>query len=207
MTAEDWRVDVELDDERHPYSLGERLRALDLDDEARKRVGGRVVVSRKGSKLFLYARTRDAAQEAERIVRELLAGDRLSANLRTVRWHPDAEEWQEVAVPLPRTEAEREAEREQLEDRKRAEVAAGGTYDWTVEATAPDRAAAVELERRLRARELAVERHWRFVTVRALTRDRANEAAALILELSPDAEVVVEPIIDEPSFVLARTLF
>lgn len=140
-------------------------------------------------------------------MRELLAGDRLSANLRTVRWHPDAEEWQEVAVPLPRTEAEREAEREQLEDRKRAEVAAGGTYDWTVEATAPDRAAAVELERRLRARELAVERHWRFVTVRALTGDRANEAAALILELSPDAEVVVEPIIAEPSFVLARTLF
>ena len=65
----------------------------------------------------------------------------------------------------------------------------------------------MELERRLRARELAVERHWRFVTVRALTRDWANDAAALILELSPDAEVVVEPIIAEPSFVLARTLF
>ncbi len=35
MTDEDWRVEVELDDEHHGYSFVERLGGLDLDDEAR----------------------------------------------------------------------------------------------------------------------------------------------------------------------------
>jgi hypothetical protein len=55
---EDRRVEVELSDEERGYSFGERLRALDLDDDARKRLGSRVIVTRDGSKLFLYTRTR-----------------------------------------------------------------------------------------------------------------------------------------------------
>ena len=53
MADEDWRIEVELDDEEQGYSLMERLRAGDLDDEARARLGERVVVSRDGSRLFL----------------------------------------------------------------------------------------------------------------------------------------------------------
>ena len=39
--ADEWRVEVELDEERHGFSLGERLRSHSLDDEARERLGGR----------------------------------------------------------------------------------------------------------------------------------------------------------------------
>ena len=51
---DEFRVEVELDDDEHGHSTGERLRALDLDDDARERLGSMVMVTRDGSKLFLY---------------------------------------------------------------------------------------------------------------------------------------------------------
>ena len=47
--------EIDLDDEEHGFGLGERLRAHDLDDEARKRLGDRIVVTRDGPRVFLYA--------------------------------------------------------------------------------------------------------------------------------------------------------
>ena len=206
MTGDDWRVDIELDDEEHGYTLGERLRALDLDDEARQRLGQRVIVSRTGSTLFLYTISQAQADEAARVVRDLLSADRLTAEVRIVRWHPDAEEWEDADVPLPRTEAERAEEHERLEDRHRDEVEAGGAYDWVVDAIASDHAAAVEVERRLQQRQLPVRRVWRYLIIGALSEEQANEVGSLVLELDPGAEVGVEPVVNEPSFVLARTL-
>ena len=49
--SEEWRVEVELTDEGHGLSLGERLRSMDLDDEARERLGGDVIVTRDGSRI------------------------------------------------------------------------------------------------------------------------------------------------------------
>src|ERR671925_172654 len=70
--AEDFRVEVELDDEEYGYSLWERLRALHLDDEARQRLGKSVLVTRDGSQLFLYASDRPQAREAEKVIRDLV---------------------------------------------------------------------------------------------------------------------------------------
>lgn len=207
VNGEDWRVEVELDDEQHGYSLGERLRALDLDDEARERLGRRVMVTRDGSKLFLYTTTEDEAGQAERVLRELVGAERLTAEIRTTRWHPLEESWEDASVPLPRTEAERERERERLEERERREVEAGGGYDWQVHVRAPGRAEAADLERRLRDRALPVERRWRYLTVGALTENQAGELASLIRDELPEAEVGIEPSLDLPSpaFVLIRS--
>ena len=73
--AEDFRVEVELDDEAHGYPLRERLRALNLDDEARERLGENVVVTRDGSRVFAYTSTEPQAREAERVIRELVADE------------------------------------------------------------------------------------------------------------------------------------
>lgn len=205
--SEDWRIEVELDDEQHGYSLGERLRALDLDDEARKRLGRRVMVTRDGSRLFLYTSTEDGATHAERVVRELVSAERLTAEIHLRRWHPLQESWEDASVPLPRTDAERARERERLEDREREEVEAGGDYDWHVHVRAPGRAEAVELEQRLRDRALPIERRWRYLTIGALTEDQAGELASLIRDELPEAEVGIEPSLDLPSpaFVLIRS--
>ena len=50
--AEDFRVEVDLDDDAHGYPLRERLRALNLDDEARARLGRNVVVTRDGPRIL-----------------------------------------------------------------------------------------------------------------------------------------------------------
>ena len=100
--GDDWRVKVDLDDEAHGYPLTERLRALDLDDEVRERLGGDVIVSRDGPRLFLYAGTEEAAREAERVVRDVLAAEDLTADISVERWHPAEQAWRDPSVPLPR---------------------------------------------------------------------------------------------------------
>ena len=192
MTGGEWRVEVELDDERHGYSLGERLRALDLDDEARKRLGRRVIVTRDGSQLFLYTSTRAEADEAARVVQELAGAEELTADIRTTRWHPDEEAWRDADEPLPRTEAERAEERE-----------ARTGHDWHVHVHAPAHSDAVALERRLREEGVTVERRWRYLTVDAVGEDEANGLAARIRTELPEADVEVEPSgLPDPLFVM-----
>src|SRR4051795_10945191 len=105
--SDEWRVEVDLDDEQHGFTLGERLRSLDLDDEARKRLGDRVVITRDGAKMFLYAATEEQAREAERVASELVGAEGLTAETTLSRWHPEAEEWKDASVPMPQTDAER----------------------------------------------------------------------------------------------------
>ena len=62
--TDEWRVEIELENDQHGQSLGERLQGLDLDNEARKRLGGSVIVTRDGPHLFLYAWHEESAQES-----------------------------------------------------------------------------------------------------------------------------------------------
>jgi hypothetical protein len=117
VSQEEFRVEVELDDDEHHLTLGERLRAVDLDDEARDRLGSRVIVTRDGSHLFLYAQSQASCEEAERVVRELIAEDELTANVRSTRWHPVEEAWKDISEPLPSTPDELEAEERAREER------------------------------------------------------------------------------------------
>jgi hypothetical protein len=93
VPEQEWRVEVDLDDEQHGYSLGERLRAHDLDDEARERLGGGVIVTRDGPRLYVYAKSLAAAREGERVLRELVEADRLTADIRVTVWDEDRDAW------------------------------------------------------------------------------------------------------------------
>jgi hypothetical protein len=93
MPDEEFRVEVDLESDEHHLSLGERLRALRLDDDARKRLGNQVTVTRDGDLMFLYTHTLEDAQEAERAVKELVASDGLSAEIKVTRWNPVLQEW------------------------------------------------------------------------------------------------------------------
>lgn len=205
MSGEEWRVGVELDDEQHGYGLGERLRSHDLDNEARKRLGRRVAVTRDGSRLFLYAASEDQAGEAERVVRELLEADGLTAEIGVTRWHPVEEAWKDTSIPLPRTE---EDVQEELRRKEEAEVAAEGSYDWLVKIDVPSRSEAADLAERLRAEGWRVHRLWRYVEVDVLTREQANELAAGLRDELRDVNVWVEANPDDvpnPTFVFLES--
>ncbi len=209
MNDEEWRVQVELDDEQNGYGLGERLRSQDLDEDARKRLGRRVFVSRDGSRLFLYATTEAGAREAERVVRDLAAADGLTAEIALTRWHPVEEAWKDASIPLPQTEAEIEEERRRMEEGERQEAIDEGSFDWVVKAHLPSRSAAAELATRLEGEGHSVHRLWRYLEIGALTEERANELAdALREELPPEAEVWFEANPDDlpsPAFVFLET--
>jgi hypothetical protein len=191
--SEEWRVEVELDDPDHGYTLGERLRSLRLDDEARQRLGERAIVTRDGSRLFLYTSGEEAAREAERVVRELLSEDRLSGELRLTRYHPVEEEWKDASVPLPRDDEEVRAEYERKEAAALREAAESGELPWDVRIDLQSLEDAVALAEDLGKRGYPVHRRWRHVVVGAPTEERANEIAdELRPELPPEASVTIE---------------
>src|SRR5215813_1095999 len=168
------RVEVSVDDEEHGYSLTERLRAMDLDDHARDRLGPGVMVTREGPDLFVYTASDETAREAERVVRELVDEEGLTADIRVTRWHPIEEEWKDAALPLPTTAAEQDAEYAAREAAEAEEAKREGAFDWYVVAHLPGRGAAATLEEELRSEGLAPHRRWRYVTVGVLTEERAE---------------------------------
>ncbi len=207
MRNEDWRVEVELDVDLFGHSLSERLRALDLDEEAKRRLGRQVLITRDESRLFLYTETGSEAAAAARVLQEIVDADGLAADISVRRWNASDEEWQDPSVAPPRTEAEQAQERDRRDDLERREAQAEGAYDWYVHVKLPSMAGAVALEQQLRGRSLDIERRWRYLTIAAATEQRAEELVALIHEEAADAEAVVQPHLDLPSpfFVLVRS--
>ena len=190
---DEFRVEVELDDAEGGYSLGERLQALDLDDAARERLGDGVMVTRDGSRLFLYAASDSEAREAERTIRELVEADELTAEIAVTRWHEIEEAWKDASLPLPATSAEVQAEQAALEASEAREAELEGHYDWEVVVQLPSRSLAIEIARRLTEEGKPVRRRWRYIAVGAPTEDRAQELAErLRSEVPDDAEVRVE---------------
>ena len=186
MNGDEWRVEVDLDDEEQHFTLGERIRALDLDADARGRLGGSVTVTRDGPHMFLYATSEEAAREGESVVRELIAAEGLAAAVRVTRWHPVEEAWRDASEPLPRTEEEVEEERRRHEEAEAREAAEEGEYDYEVHVDPPHHVEAVELERGLSERGLAVKRRWKHISVGALTEESANEIAEQIRAIAPE---------------------
>lgn len=92
MADEEFKVEVELGGADH-LTFWERLKTLDIDDDARKRLGSRVTLTRDGDRIQLYTHTLADAAEAERTVRGLLADDHVDASFVVTRWDAEAQEW------------------------------------------------------------------------------------------------------------------
>jgi hypothetical protein len=208
--ADEWRVEVALDEEQKGQSLGERLHQLQLDDEARKRLGGSVVVTRDGDFLFLYGWHEESAREAERVVRELMEEDKLSGEVSLTRWHPVAEEWRPAEEPLPESDAARAAEELADEAEGRREEHESGEYPWEVLVDLPDRVSTLRFAAKLRREGLPVKRRWSYLLVGTDTEDDAVELGKQIeAEVPEGARVGVRgnpsdmPV---PSFIMLGSL-
>lgn len=114
-SRDEWRVEVALDRDEHADTLSGALHDLRLDDEARKLLGGSVIVTRDGRFIFIYAWHEESAGEAERVVMHIMEDEQLAGQVRLMRWHPLAEEWKDAEEPLPDDEAARAEEMRQAE--------------------------------------------------------------------------------------------
>lgn len=190
--ADDWRVTVSLHEEAH---AGQALRSLhehEAEDDLRRRLAHRVAVSADGPRVYLYAGTENAAREADRVVREVLAQHGLEADLTLDRWHPIEEEWESADAALPQTTEQREAEHQRLEQEEARESQTTGHAQFEVRVELPSHHDAVHLAERLEAEGRPVIRRWKYLILGANDSDDAEALAQLIRQEAPEASVHAE---------------
>jgi hypothetical protein len=191
--SNDWRVTISLTSPADVDPARRSLSEHEVEEDVRHRLGRSIAVGAGDSQIFLYAGTEVAAREADRVAREALDQQGIQADFALHRWHPIEEEWEDPEVALPRTDAERQAEHQRLDDAETAESVATGVSQWVARVEFPSHREAVALERKLRGEGRAVVRRWRFLVAGASNEDDAQELAEQIRrEAPPDATVRAE---------------
>jgi hypothetical protein len=193
MADQDWRLRVQLTGDDRARHLAEALHALELNRDAKGRLGGRIVGSRDGGEVFLYADTEEAGLEAERVVRAELEHEGWEAQISLDRWHPVEERWEDAAQPVPETDREREAEHAALMAQERRETEERGYGEFEVRVDLPSWRAATDLSKRLDEENLPHVRRWSYVLLGAVNEDAANELADRMRREAPsEAEITIE---------------
>ncbi|MFZ2043511.1 MAG: hypothetical protein WAV12_05895, partial [Trebonia sp.] len=178
--ADDWRVTVAFRDEADVQRAVQSVREHEVEGDVLSGLAHRVVRSVDGPTVFLYAGTEDTAREADRVVREVLTQQQLSAEFTLDRWHPLEEEWEDVSVPMPDTVEQRAAEHQHLVDYETEESLAAGQAGWEVRVELPSHHKAVELAERLQAEGRPVIRRWKYLVLGANNEDDARSLAEAI---------------------------
>ena len=190
--TDDWRLVVTLEDDGSADDLVRWLREVEVEGGERELLG-RVIVSRDGSRVFLYSDTEERARSVGRMIAARLGHpDRVRIEL--ARWHPVEQAWEDPAVPLPRTREEWEAEHELRQEREALESRRSGHAEWEVRVELPSHDETTALADRLEADGVPVVRRYTFLLVGAVNEDQAHEIAARLRDEAPEsARIEVEP--------------
>jgi hypothetical protein len=192
--SDDWRVTATLGEEGFVDRLLDRLRRHEVEDEVVARLGRRVAVTTSPGQVFVYADSEGAAREAERLLRDVSSADGLDAEVAVDRWHPLEERWEDASVPLPQTDAEREAEHSRRLEEETEESQRTGLAEWEVRVELDSHDDAAELADRLSAEGMQPVRRWKYLVVGANNEDEAKELAERLRREAPEGNTVtVEP--------------
>jgi hypothetical protein len=190
--ADDWRLTVALRDEREALDLIEALRDFEL--EGRGEFGERVIVSHDGSQVFFYADSEERLGHARELVDEALSRLGLGAMISVTVWHPIEQRWESADLPLPRTEEEKEQERQVRLARETQESLATGFAEWEVRVELESHHDTLALARRLESEGIPVVRRYTFLLVGAANEDEAGALAERLRAEAPaGARIHVEP--------------
>jgi hypothetical protein len=190
---DDWRLQVDLHEEDRAHALTDRLDAHKLQHNLSEAFYDRVVVTRDGSQVFLYAGTREQAERAQGVIEAEARQHGWTLDVDFRRWHPSAEVWEEPDKPLPESDADKLAEHEALMAREREETVKRGYPEFEVRVDLPSHHDAVGLSERLREEGLPAVHRWRYLLVGATDEDSAQALAERIRNEAPtDSQVAVE---------------
>ena len=179
--ADDWRITIEVEEEEHATGLLDRLGG-DLDAEARELARDlkerRLVVSRDGDTVFVYAASRAQAQLAHDVVEAELRKQGFAARAsRIEHWLDEEDRWDDE--PAGETWEEEELDR--------------GFAPWEVRVECPSHEKARELAEQLEAEGYKPERRFQYLIVGAATREDADALATRLHgEVEPGGELVWE---------------
>jgi hypothetical protein len=104
--ADDWRVELDVEDHDAFHRAVDRLRERGVAREARHSLGDDVAISVDGDRIFAYTETREEAQRAASILTELAQAHHLAAHATIARWHPEEERWEPQDAPPAEPPAE-----------------------------------------------------------------------------------------------------
>jgi hypothetical protein len=171
---DDWRLQIDLGEPGHAGPLAENLEAHEPEHGLSDAFHDRVVVSRDGDRVFLYAGSRKQAEAARKLVLGL--AERHGWNLDTdlKRWHPTAEEWEDPDKALPDDDAARLAEHEELIAAERRQTEERGHPELEVRIGLPTHHDAHRFAEQLRSEGLPVVHRWRYVLLGAADEDQAK---------------------------------
>lgn len=195
---DDWRLQVDFRDDGVLDALHDRLDAEGLEHDLSNAFQDRVIVSRNGTTIFLYAGDRKQAEKVRDLVVRLAAEDEEEVEIDFRRWHPVALEWSPAAEPLPEDAAARAAEHRSRIEAERRESEEQGYPQYEVRVNFPSWDEAGEFAERLRAEGLQTVHRWRHVLVGAADEDAAKALAERIRAEAPaGSEVAVEATLKE----------
>jgi hypothetical protein len=191
---DDWRLQIDLEDDGVGGDIADHLRAAELEHDLAVDIARRVIVSHEGERIFLYAGDREQHDSAQGVIQKYIDSKGWKANLELRHWHSVANEWEDPDAPEPSTEAEKEAEHEQLMATEDAETAdRGGRAEFEVSVKFPTQHEARDFAKKLEEEGLQPVRRWHYMVVGAADEDAAKELAERIRAEAPaDAEVKAE---------------
>ena len=181
MANDDWRIRIEVEEEEHATGLLDRLGG-DLDKEARELAeeleSRRLVVSRDGDIVFVYAGTRAEAESAHAVVEAQLRAHGIAAKTsRVEHWIDEEDRWDDE--PPGVTWEEEELER--------------GFAPWEVRVECASRQEANELSQQLESEGYKPERRFNYLIVGTASREDADALATRLQgEVEAGGEVVLE---------------
>ena len=187
MARDDWRLRVELEEERHATDFLARL-GLDLGSEAKELAheleSRRLAVSNDADTVFVYGAAREEVERARAIVEAELAELELSTReVALEHWLHDEERWDNEAPA-------RDSEEELLHH---------GYAPWEVRVECDSLAAAQQLAERLEQEGYGVVRRFRYVIAGTATEQEARELAARVHgQVEPGGELVYEVTPENP---------
>jgi hypothetical protein len=131
QSAEDWRLEAELEAEPGSRRLGDlvgRFRGPDPVREIKDSVPHDVVVTHDGRLLFAYAATEEKLAAARGAIEAVLEADGVGASLRVSTWDHELDRWRQVDPPpsVEQAQAEERATREGNAPETRTIVASSG---------------------------------------------------------------------------------
>jgi hypothetical protein len=191
---DDWRLQIDLDDDGIGGELADHLRAAELEHDLSLDIDRRVIVSHEGERIFLYAGDREQLDRAQGAIQKFVDSKGWQAKLELRHWHPVAEDWEDPDAAEPATDAEKAAERERLMETEDAEVAErGGLAEFEVRVEFPSHKEAREFAKKLDEEGLEPVRRWHYMVVGVPDEEEGKALADRIRAEAPaDSKVTVE---------------
>lgn len=187
---DEWRLQIDVQDDSHVTRIGERLAARELEHELSDAFEDRVIVSRDGTRLFVYAGSRAQVEAAGKLIGEIAAEEKWELETRLRRWHPQAEDWENPDEPLPGSAESEAKEHEALIASERGHSERSGEPEYEVRVDLPSHREAVAFAEKLEAEGIPAVRRWKYLVVGATDEDSARELAVRLAAEAPEGSEI-----------------